>query len=113
MTFIQTLLSSLREMFPNVLVFSLLPLIPFIIAEQIWPVDKAPRVPDYAMNVLIGISTTYLSLPLGIAAGLWSAQLRHSLPWQPFSFTFHSITSEGWRTDPVEFIDPSPQETTA
>jgi sterol desaturase/sphingolipid hydroxylase (fatty acid hydroxylase superfamily) len=92
-TFTQTLMTSLREMFPGVLIFPLLPLIPFIIAEQIWPVDKAPRFRDYGMNVLIGISTRYLSLPLGIAAGLWSAQLRHVLPWQPFSFTFHSIAS--------------------
>jgi sterol desaturase/sphingolipid hydroxylase (fatty acid hydroxylase superfamily) len=92
-TFIQTLLNSLREMFPDVLIYSLVPLIPFIIAEQIWPIDSAPRFRDYGMNVLIGISAVYLSLPLGIAAGLWSAQLRHVLPWQPFSFTFHSIAS--------------------
>ncbi len=78
-------------MFPDVLIFSVVPLIPFIIAEHIWPVDEAPRFRDYGINVLISLSTAYLSLPLGIAAGLWSAQLRHILPWQPFSFTFHRM----------------------
>ena len=84
-------MSSLRDMFPDVLIYFLIPLIPFIIAEQIWPVGQRPRFRDYGMNVLISLSTAYLSLPLGIAAGLWSVQLRHVLPWQPFSFTFHSI----------------------
>jgi sterol desaturase/sphingolipid hydroxylase (fatty acid hydroxylase superfamily) len=78
-------------MFPDVLIFSLVPLVPFIIAEQIWPVDEAPRFRDYNINILISLSTAYLSLPLGIAAGLWSIQLRRILPWQPFSFTFHNI----------------------
>jgi hypothetical protein len=89
----QTLMSSTREMYPDVLIFSLVPLIPFIIAEQIWPVGKAPRIRDYSMNILISLSTAYLSLPLGIAAGLWSAQLRPVLPWHPFSFTFHGISA--------------------
>lgn len=91
MTFIQALMSSLRDMFPGVLIFSVVPLIPFIIAEQIWPVGAAPRLRDYGMNVLIGLSSAYLALPLGIAAGLWSIPLRHLLPWQPMSFTFQSI----------------------
>jgi sterol desaturase/sphingolipid hydroxylase (fatty acid hydroxylase superfamily) len=90
-TFTQTLMSSLRGMFPDVLIYSLIPLIPFIIAEQTWPVGNAPRFWDYGMNVLISVSTAYLSLPFGIAAGLWSAHLRHVLPWQPFSLAFHSI----------------------
>jgi hypothetical protein len=90
-TFTQTLLSSLKGMFPDVLIFSMLPMMPFIIAERIWPVGQAPRFKDYGANILISLSTAYLSLPLGIAAGLWSAQLRHALPWKPFSFTFHNI----------------------
>lgn len=40
-------MSSLRDMFPDVLIYSLIPLIPFIIAEQIWPVGKGPRLRDY------------------------------------------------------------------
>jgi sterol desaturase/sphingolipid hydroxylase (fatty acid hydroxylase superfamily) len=90
-TFTQTLLSSPKGLFPNVLIFSVLPMIPFIIAERIWPVGQAPRFKDYGANILISLSTTYLSLPLGIAAGLWSTQLRHVLHWKPFAFTFHNI----------------------
>ena len=43
------------------------------------------------MKILISLSTVFLSLPLGIAAGLWSGQLRHLLPWKPISFSFHNI----------------------
>lgn len=57
-------------MFPDVLIFSLFPMIPFIIAERIWPIGQAPRFRDYGANILISLSTAYLSLPLGIAAGL-------------------------------------------
>jgi sterol desaturase/sphingolipid hydroxylase (fatty acid hydroxylase superfamily) len=70
-----------------------LPLIPFIIAEQIWPVEKAPNWRDYGMNLLISLSTVFLSLPLGIAAGMSSAHVRHLLPWKPLSFTFRNIGS--------------------
>jgi sterol desaturase/sphingolipid hydroxylase (fatty acid hydroxylase superfamily) len=103
-TFTQTLLSSLKGMFPDVLIFSLLPMIPFIIAERIWPVGQAPRFRDYGANILISLSTAYLSLPLGIAAGLWSAHLRHVLPWRPFSFTFHNIGAIPVVGSALEFI---------
>ena len=91
MTFTQILLSQVKGVFPGLLYWSVLPLIPFIIAEQIWPVGEAPRARDYGMNILISLSTVYLSMPLGIFAGLWSAQLCHLLPWKPISFTFNSI----------------------
>jgi len=91
MGFIQILTGSIRGMFPNVLYFGVLPLIPFIIAEQRWPVDAAPRWRDYGTNILIFLSTAFLSLPLGIAAGLWSSKLRQLLPWKPVSFSFHNI----------------------
>jgi sterol desaturase/sphingolipid hydroxylase (fatty acid hydroxylase superfamily) len=92
-TFMQTLLSSLEGMFPDVLILSVAPLTPFIVAEQIWPVGKAPRIRDYGMNIVISLSTVYMSLPLGIAAALWSGQLRSFLPWKPLSFSFHSISA--------------------
>jgi sterol desaturase/sphingolipid hydroxylase (fatty acid hydroxylase superfamily) len=38
-----------------------------------------------------------LSLPLGIATGILSSQLRHGLPWTPVSFSFH-------RLDAVPFV---------
>ena len=91
MTFTQILLSSIKGMFPSLLYWLVLPLIPFIVAEQLWPVGDAPRWRDYGMNLLISLSTVYLSLPLGIVAGLLSARVRPLLPWQPISFTFHNI----------------------
>ena len=93
MTFVQVLIASIQAMSPQIVKFYLLPMIPFIVAEHIWPVDKSPGWRSYGMNVLISVLGVYLSLPLGIAAGLWSAQLRHVLPWHPFSFTFHSINA--------------------
>ncbi len=91
MSFVHILLSSMKGMLPTLLLWSIPPLIPFIIAEQLWPVCKAPRWQDYTMNTLISISTAYLALPLGIAAGLWSAHLRQWLPWKPVSFSFRNI----------------------
>jgi len=81
MTFWDTLTQQLRGMSPGMLVWVVLPLIPFIIAEQIWPVHRKPRIRDYGMNILIALTTPYLAMPLGIAAGLWSKQVREWLPW--------------------------------
>ena len=91
MNFVNIVLSSMKGMFPALLLWTIPPLIPFIVAEQLWPVGQAPRWRDYGMNALISVSTAYLALPLGIAAGLWSAQLRHLLPWKPISFSFRNI----------------------
>jgi sterol desaturase/sphingolipid hydroxylase (fatty acid hydroxylase superfamily) len=91
MGFADILLTQMKGLFPGILYWTLLPLIPFIIAEQLRPVDKAPGVRDYGMNIVISLSTVYLAMPLGIAAGLWSDGLRHLLPWKPISFTFDSI----------------------
>ena len=74
MSFMQILIGSIKGMFPGFLIWAVLPMIPFII--------EAPRLRDYGMNILISLSTAFLSLPLGIAAGLWSGQLRHLLPWK-------------------------------
>ena len=93
MTFIQILVGSIRGMFPGLFYWLVFPLVPFMIAEQIWPVGKAPGWRNYGMNLLIAFSTVFLSLPLGIAAGLWSAQVRQYLPWKPISFTFHNIAA--------------------
>jgi len=91
MTFTQSLLMSMKNMLPDLLIWGLLPLAPFILAEQLRPVGPAPRFRDYGMNILIGLSTAYLSLPLGLLAGLWSSHLRQMLPWKPLSITFDSI----------------------
>ena len=43
------------------------------------------------MNVWISLCTAFLSLPIGIVAGLWNGKLCNLLPWKPLSFGFHSI----------------------
>jgi sterol desaturase/sphingolipid hydroxylase (fatty acid hydroxylase superfamily) len=91
MSFVDTLVVSVKGSFPGVVYWLLLPLIPFIVAEQLRPVGKAPKFRDYWLNILISLSTAYLSLPSGIAAGLWSGKLRHVLPWKPLSFSLHHL----------------------
>jgi sterol desaturase/sphingolipid hydroxylase (fatty acid hydroxylase superfamily) len=93
MSFLQILVASIKASFPGIVYWLILPTFPFIIAEQLRPVGKAPRLRDYWMNFLIGASTVYLSLPLGITAGLLSSKLRPLLPWRPFSFSFHNIAA--------------------
>jgi hypothetical protein len=84
MRFFQILISSMKGMFPGFLIWAVLPMIPFIIAEQRWPVGEAPRWRDFGTNILISLSTAFLSLPLGIAAGLWSGQLRPCSHGNPY-----------------------------
>ena len=96
-TFIQILVGSIRGMFPGLFYWLVFPLVPFMIAEQIWPVGKAPGWRNYGMNLLIAFSTVFLSLPLGIAAGLWSAQVRQYL-FHGNRFRSPSITSRQFRT---------------
>ena len=91
MSFLQTLAASVKGMFPSIVYWLILPMIPFMVVEQLRPVGQAPRLRDYWMNTLISLSTAFLSLPLGIAAGLWSGKVHHFLPWKPLSFSFHSI----------------------
>ncbi len=91
MTFMQHLLGAAQGTSLFLLKWALLPLVPFVLLEQMRPVGEAPRFRDYGMNILIGVSSTYLALPLGILAGLWSARLREYLPWKPISFTFDSL----------------------
>lgn len=91
MTFTEILLEQTKGVFPGFLYWFVLPLIPFFIAERLWPVDKAPSLREYGTNLLITLSMAYLAMPIGIIAGLCSAQVRDHLPWEPISFTFSSI----------------------
>ena len=91
MGFVQTVVSSIGGMFPGLLCWLVLPLIPFIVAEQLWLVRETPRWRGDVMNILISLSAAFLSMPLGIAAGIWSSRLRHLLPWTPISFSFHGL----------------------
>ena len=91
MTFVDVVFAQGKGMFPDLFYFFVLGLIPFIVAEQLRPVGQAPRVGEYGMNILIAFTTTFLALPLGVAAGLWSGRLRPLLPWKPISLTFGDI----------------------
>jgi sterol desaturase/sphingolipid hydroxylase (fatty acid hydroxylase superfamily) len=104
MTFTDILLSHLNGLFPGVLYWAVLPLVPFIVLEQIHPVGKPPRARDYGLNILILLTTVALSAPLGISAGLWSSQLRQYLPWEPISFTFDSIAAIPLVGPPLEVL---------
>ena len=88
--FTDTLIEASRQTLPNLLIVPLL-LVPYMIAERFWPVERAPGWRDYGLNMLIFASTAFLVLPAGIAAGMWSAGLRGLLPWQPIAFSFEEI----------------------
>jgi sterol desaturase/sphingolipid hydroxylase (fatty acid hydroxylase superfamily) len=90
MAFFETLARSLKGMFPGVLLWVVAPLLPFIIAEQARPLGPRPRWCDYALNIVISLSTSLLTVPVGIAAGLCSARLHPLLSWKPWS-AFHSL----------------------
>ena len=91
MSFLQILTASVKGSFPGLVYWLVLPMVPFIVAEQLYPVGTRPQLRDYWTNLLISLSTAYLSLPLGISAALCSSKLRHLLPWKPLSWSFHSI----------------------
>jgi hypothetical protein len=48
MSFFEILVSSIKGMFPGFVYWAVLPLIPFIIAEQVRPGAEAPRWHDYS-----------------------------------------------------------------
>lgn len=93
MSFLQILAASLKGSFPGFLYWLVLPMIPFIIVEQLRPVGTAPRLRDYWTNLLVSLSTAYLSLPVGISAALLSAKLHRFLPWKPLSWSFKIIAA--------------------
>ena len=104
MGLLQILIRSIKGVFPGFLTWTVFPKIPCITAEQRWPVGAAPSWRNYGANILISLSTAFLSLPLGIAAGLRSSQLRPLLPWKPISFGFHSIGAQSVVWPEVEIL---------
>jgi sterol desaturase/sphingolipid hydroxylase (fatty acid hydroxylase superfamily) len=90
MDLVETLANSASRILPFLIIGPLM-LIPFIVAEQIWPVHRRPGWRDYLPNVLISMSTPFLSLPFGIAAGFASESLRAHLPWKPLGFSYDTI----------------------
>src|SRR5688572_10524272 len=91
MGYLELLTTSLKGLFPFLLIWLVLPPLPFIVAERLWPVAQLPRFRDYGANILISITSAVLALPLGIAAYLWSTRLKGVLPWEPISFSFSDL----------------------
>lgn len=90
MDFLTQLSNAAQRVLPFLVVGPLF-LIPFIIAEQLWPVHRRPGWRDYLPNILISATTLFLALPAGIAAGMASASLRAYLPWRPIGFSYETI----------------------
>lgn len=82
MQFVQLWIDGMQRMTPFVLGMPLL-LIPFIIVEQLRPAERRPRAREYAFNVVLGITTAYITFPLSLAVGMASSLLRSWLPWAP------------------------------
>ena len=92
MSFVQALSESFTAVLPAVVAMPLL-LIPFIVAEQLWPVNRRPTWRDYGFNILVSTSTLLLALPFGVLSGMGAAALRSALPWTPIGFSYDSIAS--------------------
>ena len=90
MDFAAAMSRAAQEALPAIIALPFM-LIPFIIAEQIWPANRRPGWRDYGLNILIALSTIYLALPAGVAAGMAGEALRAYLPWQPFGFSYDDI----------------------
>src|SRR5688572_16821810 len=92
MQFVQLWIDGMQRMTPFVLGMPLL-LIPFIVVEQLRPAERRPRTRDYAFNVVLGITTAYITLPLSIAMGMASSVLRPWLPWAPLAISLEGIAA--------------------
>lgn len=90
MQFIDVIVQQLRGALIFILIGNLL-LVPFIVAEQIRPVHRRPRLRDYGFNILISLSTTCLALPIGMTAGVLSKKLSGFLPWDRIDFSYSHI----------------------
>ena len=101
MNFLQNLTASVKGSLPGLRYWLVLPMVPFIVAEHLCPVGTRPRLRDYWTNLLISISTAYLSLRLGISAALCSSKLRHLPRWKPLSGSFHSIAGVPLEDQPL------------
>jgi sterol desaturase/sphingolipid hydroxylase (fatty acid hydroxylase superfamily) len=85
------LLRKLAEMFEGKVLWTVLPLVPFVIAEQLRPAGVRPAWRDYLSNVIISLSTAVLMIPFGLAAGRVAQLLRARLPWAPLGFSFDAV----------------------
>lgn len=92
MQFVQEWIDGMQRMTPFVLSMPLL-LIHFIIAEQLRPAERRPRARDYVFNILLGITTVYITFPLSIAVGMASSLLRPLLPWAPLAISLDALAA--------------------
>ena len=87
----EPLLRKIVGMSWGALAWTVLPLIPFVVAEQLRPAGARTGWQDYLANVAISLSTSVLVIPFGVAAGWLGQQLRTHLPWTPLAFSFDTI----------------------
>lgn len=92
MTFWEALAAATTRSLPFLVIGPLM-LVPFIVAEQIWPVHRRPGWRDYLPNILISATTAFLAKPAGVAIGMASTSLRDNLPWKTVAFSYSSIAS--------------------
>lgn len=91
MPFWAQVFAELTKSLPVAAIIMTLGIIPFAVAERIWPVSTPPRLRDYGMNILIGIGEVLLALPFGIAAVAAAAALSSAIGWQPASVPFDKL----------------------
>lgn len=92
MSFWEAIVASTTRSLPFLVIGPLM-LIPFIVAEQIWPVHRRPGWRDYLPNILISSTTAFLAKPAGVAIGMAGTSLREHLPWQPLAFSYSTVAA--------------------
>lgn len=90
MIFLEAIVASAASSLPFLVIGPLM-LIPFIVAEQLWPVHRRPSWRDYLPNILISSTTAFLVQPAGVAIAMASTSLREYLPWTPLSFSYSTV----------------------
>lgn len=86
------MIKALSALVPALIAMPLM-LVPFIIAEQIWPLAQRPGWRDYALNIVISMSTMLITLPLAVMIGFAAQALRGWLPWEPVNFTYSDLAT--------------------
>lgn len=96
-------LAQQAEQFAMLFAIAIVMLLPFFIAERLWPVNERPSLREYGLNVLIALSTTAITAPVGVVAADLANALRPHLPWHTIEFTFSDIHTG------IPALDPAAQ----
>lgn len=91
MTYWENVTTVLAQTLPVALAFSLIALVPFVIAEKWRPATICPRWQRYRLNMMISLSTIILATPLGVAAGLVAQAFHSALGSQQLAIPFDRI----------------------